>query len=161
MPPFTCTVLQRDRTKRTIEVNCEEIGLCVAQTEHTEGRYTGFVAGIKQNYNVVLFRVDKWLTHVICYFLHIVDRDGKHPLPLPLTGCYFAQSVRLDRRVQMDENPLTVHNGNDFSFVNTPSPFAFDSHILAGLYFFHISGQEQHIPHPGCAAIVSATLERT
>ncbi|MCX4152357.1 MULTISPECIES: hypothetical protein, partial [Paraburkholderia] len=54
--------------------------LCITQTEHGEGRSTGFVACVKQNYNVVSFRVGKWLTHVICYFLHIVDRDGKHAL---------------------------------------------------------------------------------
>ena len=70
--------------------------LCIAQTEHGEGRYTGFIAGIKQNDNVVSFRVGKWLTHVIHYFVHIVDRSGKHPLTL--AGCHMAQSVRLHRR---------------------------------------------------------------
>ena len=69
--------------------------LCITQAEHGEGRYTGFVAGIKQNDNVVSFRVGKWLTHVIHYFVHIVDRSGKHLLAS--TGGHIAQRVRLHR----------------------------------------------------------------
>jgi hypothetical protein len=43
----------------------------------------------------------------------------------------------------MDENPLTVHDGNDFPFVNTASPFAFNPHIPSGLFriFLERSGE--------------------
>jgi hypothetical protein len=66
------------------------------QTEHGEGRYTAFVCCLKQNYNVVWLCVSIWLTHVISYFLHIVDRDGKQALAL--TGRHIAQRAHLDRR---------------------------------------------------------------
>jgi hypothetical protein len=111
-----------------------ELSLGIAQTEHGEGRHTGFVACTKQNYDVVGFHVGKWLTHVIHYFLRIIDQDSKHALAL--TGCNVAQVDCLKRRAQMDENPLTVHDGNDFSCVNATTPFAFDAHILSVLYFF-------------------------
>jgi hypothetical protein len=38
----------------------------------------------------------------------------------------------------MDENPLTVHDGDDFSFVNAPSPFAFNPHIPSGLFYLFL-----------------------
>ncbi|RKE36930.1 hypothetical protein B0G76_3150 [Paraburkholderia sp. BL23I1N1] len=48
----------------------------------------------------------------------------------------------------MDEKPLPVHNGNDFSLVNAPSPFAFDMHSLSGLFFiFFMSFLDDYCSH--------------
>jgi hypothetical protein len=73
----------------------------------------------------------------------------------------------------MDENPLAVHDGNDFSFVNAATPSAFNSHILSGLsyIFFERNGTYRIQEALSCAgtlecqrhsvSIVSATLGRT
>ena len=50
-----------------------ELSLGITQSEHREGRHTDFVARTKQNYDVVSFHLGKCLTHVIRYFLRIVD----------------------------------------------------------------------------------------
>ncbi|CAH2770228.1 MAG: hypothetical protein CBARDCOR_0367 [uncultured Caballeronia sp.] len=45
----------------------------------------------------------------------------------------------------MDENPLTVHGGNDFSCVNVIAPFALDLHILLALCFLYFSKSTTNI----------------
>jgi hypothetical protein len=68
----------------------------IAQTQHRERCRAGFVACIKQHYNVVWLCVGEGRIHVIRYFLRVIDRDGQQILAF--TGCNLAQGVCLNRR---------------------------------------------------------------